>query len=76
VDPKANAGVLALGEQGCPRAVWSREGVWYGERTAQGWTMERVSQDSFGVGDEPLALLPDGRPLLLYGAAAMRFATR
>ncbi|MBI5542827.1 MAG: hypothetical protein HY901_02985 [Deltaproteobacteria bacterium] len=66
IEPKATAGSLALGPGGCPRAAWTSEGrVWFGERTESGWTAEHLADGTFGVAESSLALLPDGRPLIL-----------
>lgn len=77
VDEKATAAQLALTADGCPWAVWSRDGVWFGERTEDGWSAQRVADGRFGEGDEPFVVLPDQRPMVLLGAgAAMRFSGR
>ncbi|HEY3450533.1 MAG TPA: hypothetical protein VGK67_29525 [Myxococcales bacterium] len=76
LDGKATAAALVLTAEGCPRAVWSRDGVFYGERTAAGWTSERIADGNFGVEDEPFVLLPDGKPLVLHGGAAMSLSGR
>ncbi|MGC4119122.1 MAG: hypothetical protein QM765_32060 [Myxococcales bacterium] len=76
VDEKATAAQLAFTSDGCPWAIWSRDGIYFGERTAAGWTSDRVAEGTFGAEDEPLVILPDRRPMVLHGGATMSFSGR
>jgi hypothetical protein len=76
VDPTATAGALVLTGSGCPRAIWSALGLHYGERTPGGWTTDRFSDGDLAVGDQPLVLLSNGRPLVLHASDGLVLSGR
>jgi hypothetical protein len=77
LDSRASAGSLALGPLGCPRAAWSSDHPYYGERTADGWRVVQVAEDEGAdLLDEPLALDGDGRPFVAHGKANLEVSAR
>jgi hypothetical protein len=74
VEAQARWGALALAGEGhgCPRAVWLiGDGLYFGERTEEGWIARSMFSSDLAEGSEPLALDPRYSPWIVQGAGAL-----